>query len=351
MKNEATNKEAIEEKKETEGNINNKRYIAIIISLLLLCILLTLSRVLLAGKAMSENKKKDDYIKRYAFVIENISDEYMLKVYEAAKEKAKQDGIYVELIGEKLRGNYSLLDYLSIAIASKPDGIILEGNDSLEMRRMIKQADDEGIPVVCVMSDSISSKRKSFIGPNYYDLGKLYGSEIYDINRSKDQKCVIKMLGRDTMPENNKNNIFQGTQMQINSIAGDYQLDILTVSSESVLAMEEDIRTLIYNDEDETNIYISLDPEITKYVYQALIDYNKMSKVDFIGYYTTNNVLQGIKNGTLDSTITLEPAALGITSVDAISEYLQNGFVSFYLPIETKLISKENIDEYLKDAE
>ncbi len=333
-------------KKLDKDKLISRKYVAIIIVLLSLCILITISRVLIAGKTVGDNTTVPNYSGRYAFLIDDMTDDFMLKVYEAAKEKAAEDGIYVELVGSNLSAEYSMTDYLNMAIASRPDGIIIESDGTKDTRELIKKATDSGIPVVTVMSDSVNSTRKCFVGPNYYDLGKKYGIESYVLNTDKSVEFTIKMLIRDTTSENDRNSIYQGVMSELNRKAGKYQLDIVIVHSEDALSMEEDIRNLIYNDSG-TDVYITMDPTVTKFAYQALVDYNKLSEVKFIGYYTTESILQAISNGTVDSTITMDADEIGVVSVDALMDYINEGFVSAYIPVETHLIDALNVNEYL----
>lgn len=342
---------------EDKGKIRDKdkvvsgKYVAIIIILLSLCILITISRVLIAGKTVGEKEKLPNYSRRYAFLIEDMTDDFMLNVYKSAKDKAAEDGIYVELVGSNLSAEYSMNDYLNMAIASKPDGIILESDGTKDTRELIKKATDSGIPVITVMSDSFNSTRKCFVGPNYYDLGKKYGIESYVLNTDKSERFDIKMLLRDTTSENDRNSIYQGVMSELNRKPGRYQLDIVMIHSEDALSMEEDIRNLIYNDESGTDVYIAMDPAVTKFAYQALVDYNRLSGVKFIGYYTTESILQAIQNGTVDSTISMDADEIGVVSVDALTEYIDNGFVSSYIPVETHLIDALNVNEKLMEKD
>ena len=115
-----------------------------------------------------------------------------------------------------------------------------------------------------------------------------------------------------------------------------------------MLTTEEDVRNIIYNDK-ETNIFIATNPDITTCTYQALIDYNKISSVKYIGYYKNASVIKGISTGAVDATVILDSEDMGNQCVQALYEYINNNYVSSYIPTGISLIDKSNVENYLTD--
>ena len=74
---------------------------------------------------------------------------------------------------------------MEMAIAAKVDGIIVEGNQSAEMKELIDRAEAENITVVTMMHDVADSKRKTFVGINTYALGEMYGNQVVDALQKK----------------------------------------------------------------------------------------------------------------------------------------------------------------------
>ena len=83
--------------------------------------------------------------------------------------------------GTDLPVEYSVPELLRIAIDSSVDGIIVAGDDSSETTELINEAVDQDIPVVTVLSDSMSSLRQCFVGISNYSLGEEYGKQAINL--------------------------------------------------------------------------------------------------------------------------------------------------------------------------
>ena len=132
-----------------------------------------------------------EYPRLYAFIAEDPDSQLSNRIYKEISEYAKENGCYVEMTGENLSATYSKADRINIAISSKVDGIILEGDDSEETKELIRKAEDAGVPVVTILSDCEGSERKSFIGLNQYTLGTEYGNTLTEISTDKYPMSVL----------------------------------------------------------------------------------------------------------------------------------------------------------------
>ena len=91
---------------------------------------------------------------------------------------------------------YSKEQLMEIAILSDVDGIIVEGDDSEKLITLIAEAEENGIPVVTVMSDADKSRRKSFIGISSYDVGIEFGKQLINyLDSDKGIENIMILLG------------------------------------------------------------------------------------------------------------------------------------------------------------
>ena len=90
--------------------------------------------------------------------------------------------------GLNLETDYDKRDLMKIAIDSKVDGIIVEADESAMMTDLIREAEDNGIPVVTVLEDNTQAGRQSYVSISYYNLGREYGNQLCDIIREKQVK-------------------------------------------------------------------------------------------------------------------------------------------------------------------
>ena len=90
----------------------------------------------------------NEYPRLYAYIAEDPESKLSNRIYKEIAEYAVENDCYVEMTGQNLSTSYSKADRMNIAISSKVDGIILEGDDSKETADLIDKATANGIPVL-----------------------------------------------------------------------------------------------------------------------------------------------------------------------------------------------------------
>jgi ribose transport system substrate-binding protein len=291
------------------------------------------------------------YSKQYAFIAEDQSDLFWESVYDSAKEQGEESNIYVEQLGKNLPVNYSKSQLLEIAINSQVDGVIIQGDDSENLLQLINEAEEKGIPVVTVLSDCNNSNRQSFVGVNNYHIGQVYGEQVLQIGAT-DKANVLVLMNADTK-DTGQNIIYTGIQDTIQGAANsdNFNLNILAINSDSPFGTEESIRDVFMKEDAVPDIMICLDEVSTTSAYQAVVDFNKVGEVNIIGSYTTDTILNAVSRDIINSTISIDSKQLGGYCVDALAEYENTGHVSEYISVDIKLITNNNVGEYLINGE
>ncbi|MCQ2500608.1 MAG: substrate-binding domain-containing protein, partial [Lachnospiraceae bacterium] len=111
-----------------------------------------------------------EYSKHYALITGDSNEQFWSQVYESAKERAAEEGAYVEWFGKNLAVSYSVTDLTRMAVNASVDGIILQATDNEETKELIDRAVELGISVVTVLSDCQISNRQAYVGVNNYDV-------------------------------------------------------------------------------------------------------------------------------------------------------------------------------------
>ena len=301
---------------------------------------------------LQESGMQETYDRYYVLIADNASTGLWREVYESARREALENGAYLELMDMDVMSDYTLEDYLRISIASKVDGIIMQPNGSQNVRDLIAEAADEGIPVVTALEDDPESERISFVGINSYQMGTAYGEEILKRIKEKDTQVLILLnsnardTGMNLLLSQIVNVVREQAQTDRNVEITSYDINL----SEN-FDSEEAIRNLFVNRSDLPDILVCLDEVITECVYQAMVDYNQVGNVDVIGYYTSDTILDAIRRKTLESTVTFSTEEIGKYSVDALDEYLSLGHASNYFNVGLNIVNEENVDTFFPPKE
>lgn len=320
-------------------------FISISVGFLIILIGMMLYRNRLSSLDAVDNLNYNTYKYHYALISEESDAPFWEAIYEGALEMGKEMNIYVERTGCSLPSSYPLQDLMKMAIASKVDGIIIEPNQNEEIEELINMADEAGIPVITVLNDEPNSKRKSFIGVNSYNQGQIYGKQIIElINKGK--KSVTVLFNSDSN-ESVRNIIYQTISGMLTD--SDAHVKSVNVNTHSTFSSEEDIRNIIKDNQNPTEILVCLTAVDTRTAYQAVVDYNKVGVIDIIGYYDSDLILRAIQKDIIHSTMSIDAKQMGAYCVMALNEYMQTGQVSDYFAVDIYAINKDNVEDYIKE--
>ena len=288
------------------------------------------------------------YHAHYAFIADNMEERQWKSIYQEMKTKGAAIGVFVECMNESFPQEYTRTDFVKIAASMKVDGILLEGDDDPELCEAVDQAVDSNIPVITLMTDCPDSKRQCFIEMGKYNLGREYARQIIDV-ATKETKTVL-VLTHNMEKDSSQNLILAGIRDTLHNEGNHLVLDMETeaVGSEEFDSAQT-LRQRLLGEEEQPDILLCLNDQDTVNAYQVLVDYNMVKTVKLIGASTDDTVLNGIQKGAIQSVIPADTTQAGIKCLTALEDYREDGHVSDYIALDSKVIRKENVKEYLAD--
>lgn len=334
--------------------MKKRQFVLFIILLLLMSGVTAGSLFFVRKQADSMILKESDFMEyeyHFAFITDSPGDDFWVEVYNGASEYGEDAGIYLQPFGRDLAIDFDKKELLEIAIESHVDGIILEGDESAETKKLIDQADKAGIPVVTVLSDCEKSKRKSFVGVGSYDLGREYGRQIIRVATKETGSALIIMDASSS--DSGQNIIYNGIKETLQNEGNHLSLNlqIVAVNDQLPFSQEEAMRNLLLNRESIPDMIVCLSEKNTVSAYQALIDYNLVGEVAIIGYYRTEIILEAISRNIISAAISIDARQMGISSMELLKEYKETGVVSNYVIMDINTITSANIGSYITQGD
>lgn len=351
-----------------------------------------------------EETAGETYGRYYIMITQGGKSAFWQSVYQGAYERALQENVYVDWLGNDHFQDYSVEEQMEIAIASGVDGIIVTAGEEEQMTALIDRAGAAGIPVVTLYGDNTQSTRCSFVGVGSYNLGREYGRQALRIMRERlvgtqETRLVIVTEGdvdsvqtetadaaavtigaldggeaelrsepvevgtearpiRVTLLVNpfanslDQNILYSGIQETIEQERGNtvVELSQQSVDDTNAFSVEESVRD-IFMGEEVPDILICLNELNTTCAYQAVVDYNKVGAVSILGHYVSDTILNAIDRGVIYATVDIDTAQMGAFCIDALQEYHDLGYTSQYFTADISLITRDNVDEYLAGEE
>lgn len=287
-----------------------------------------------------------DYARHYAFIGDS-SSVFVREVFDAAQKEGALSGDYVSLMGEGLDIRYSELQLLDIAAASRVDGIIVSANAGEEMLQAINEVEQAGIPVVCVGTDSYGSLRQSYVGISYYTLGQEYGEVIASLATDAVQKVTI--LTSPNEKNRGQNLVYSGIVDYIGKagLSSRFSFETMAAGNGTMFSAAESI-TDLFNSSDLPQILVCLDETNTTCACQSIVDTNQVGDVTILGYYVNDTIKNAVEKQIIPATLTVNAGEIGRSSIRCLDEYLENGFVTEYIPIDIDTLTADNIDAYME---
>lgn len=328
-----------------------KKLAAFIIVFMIVVTSSTIGCVIYFGNSMfrilEDNENNNRIGKHYAFICENAQDGFYGSIFEGAYKEAESNGDYLENMKVNLAASLDKYELMELSIDAGVDGIIVNAGESEIMRELIDRAETEDIPVITVGSDNTSSARKSYVGFGYYDLGVNYGKEL--LKRATDEQKRVLVLMSPDAEDSSQNIIFQGMKETIerSDAADSFKLETMAVPDTSAFGAEETISALIMRNDDLPDVMICLNEIYTTCVCQALVDYNRVGQTVVYGFYENSTILSAIRKNIIYATVTMDTGQMGSYCIEALKEYEESGYVNEYMPADVRVVTADNLDEYI----
>ncbi len=305
------------------------------------------SAALMAG---TQGQEHEGY---YVLITEDEDSEFWSGILEGATKEAESKGILLERAGAQMNHSYTKYEQMEMAIYSKVDGIILDAGEDSRITNLIHQAYAAGIPVVTVRNDNTSSERVSFVSFSNASLSREYGAKICEIAREKLKNTqgpvrVCVLLDADST-NSNQSIVLTGIQDYISNqnMADQVQIETTQIHSNSVFSTEEEIRDLFMRSDGRipADIMVCMNLQNTTCVYQTVLDYNLVGKVEILGFYSSDTIRSALEKDIIRATIMVDTRQMGRDCVDALTEFRQSGYVSDYYAVELFLVTSQDAKE------
>lgn len=305
---------------------------------------------IMRDKEILEDTENTVYKYHVAVISDDYSEQFWSAVFNEAETAGKSRGIYIEIFGQNLTGNYTEEELMEMAILAKVDGILLETENPKGLEEYIHRAYEQGIPVMTLLNDVMNSDRIGFVSCDNYAMGEMYGKQIYEeaesrLGESSDKKKIKVTLLLNSKGENTSINIMlSGIRKALEPLKGRVELSEV-LSDDDRFDSEETVYELIVGDS-IPEIIVCFGTVDTVSVYQSLVEYNKVGEATIIGYYFSEDILDGIEKGIIKSALSIDTEKMGKTAVEALYKYLETGYVSEYLSVPVELITADNAGRY-----
>lgn len=246
-----------------------------------------------------------------------------------------------ESLGPTNIDTHRMNEIIETGLMMKVDGIITQG---VVDEKLIKKAEELGIPFILVDSDQKDSERFAFIGKDFKYQAELLLKDIYKYyGNQSDLKIAIQVAELN----------FDIATKQIEEIEAIFKyypgsFEIVKVSeskSDTVRAKLE--WNKVFDEHPEINVAINFAGESAVPCFEAASEHH-FDEVLIYGVDDITTTIEAIYQGQVDGSIVTSFYDYGYKSVEAIYQYLENGFYPNEMNPDITLVNKESLEHYEK---
>lgn len=283
----------------------------------------------------------------FAMICENMDDPFWLSVKKGVERASEEFDVAVEFNWPGDLSADEQYKCLDMAIVSNVDGIVTYVWDEEGTGRLIDKGVDKGIPVVTIRTDSKNSRRAAFVAVNSYSAGSEMGRMLIAATGGKGEAVVV-VSNEGTGGTVIQNLMISGITDALKNTPG-LKLETVQYNHANFLSLEDTVQDLLIN-QPELDAIISTNEKDTTLVAQRLIDLNKVY-CSIIGYGDTPEILRYIDNGVIFGTVSANHEQMGYDAIKALVDLNEGGRTSAYFTVDTQLITKNNVGDYLETEE
>ncbi len=290
----------------------------------------------------------------YYLVSANRSLPYWQTAESGFNKAAAQYKVTARVVGPANYDPQAELAELQKAVAAKPAGIMISVTDVGVLQPEIDAAVEAGIPVLTMDSDAAGSRRLYFIGTNNLEAGRLGGRRLVEKLGGKGNVVFFTLAGQPNTDERIK-----GFKDVLSTRPDIKIVDVVDTRSDARTAFDKAQELLALTGPKKIDAFVCVESACGKPVSDAVKRANVTDRV-LIAWDANQDTLDGIKAGTIDSTIAQKPYTMGYFGLKSLDEIFhapppqlgRDFSADFFSPYPvfvdtgTTLVDKDNVELY-----
>ncbi|WP_204353017.1 substrate-binding domain-containing protein [Salinicola peritrichatus] len=228
------------------------------------------------------------------------------------------------------------------AIATRPDGIIVDLLDPSGNRTVLEEAQEQGIPIT--LFDSINPEGMSLttIGSDFCEQAEMAANRLIELLDGEGQVAI--MMGVPTAPNHAERarcaqavfDAHEGIEVVATGVDND---DINTAQQQASAIMQAN---------PDLDGWVASDAAGPVGIGQAIKEADKVGKVQLVGLDDLNQMLVLIKDGVADSSSASRPTMQGYWSVINMWQQATGAIPPGHIDTGNVMITPDNIDTFMQ---
>ena len=260
---------------------------------------------------------------RYVLVTANVNLPYWQEAQAGLTDIGKTAGVKVEMEGPATLSPSEELSVFQKVVAQNPAGIMVSASDPALFKESINKAVLQGIPVICMDSDSPDSRRVLFIGTDNFRAGQESGKRMADLLDGQGRIILIALPGQLNTEER-----VRGVNEVLKKYPGIKVVGTIDDRGDPRAAYDA-VSDLLVNKKEKIDGIICLEASGGQGAADVLHRMDLTRKIKIVAFDKDPQTLDAIEHGLITATIAQKPYVMAFYGVRLLDDLHHNAVHEF----------------------
>lgn len=308
-------------------------------TMLAVLILAVLASALAAGCQRGGGGGGEGGGQRIGLSISTLNNPFFISLRNGAQKAAKDAGVKI-VVADAQNDAAQQQDDVQNFVTQQVSAILVNPVDSEAIVPAVQAANQANIPVIALDRGASGGEIATLIASDNIEGGRMAARELIELVGSGSIAQLEGIPGTSAARDRG-----QGFEEVING-----QDAVQLVASQSANFDRAEAlnvtQNILQSNPDIKGIFAQND-EMALGAVRALGD-RAGSKVKIVGFDAIEDALKAIQDGRMNATVAQQPAKIGSLGVENAMKVIDGESVKENISVEVKLVTKENVSEYLK---
>lgn len=275
------------------------------------------------------------------------TDEFWKSVHAGGVQASRELGVNIIWQGPIRRDDRTAqIDVIENMIVRGVKGIVLAPIDNMALRAPVEDAYRNKIPVVIIDSNLNSDKSVSFVATDNYRGGVMAGEHMLKLLGGKGRVAMLRNVEGSASTDNRERG-FLDTLKKVSAVEIVSSNLYAGATTESAYKQSENLLAPLKTARGEIALDGIFCPNESSAfgMLRALQDGGLTGKVKFIGFDSSEKLVEGLTKGHIDALVVQDPVRMGYLGVAKLVQYLHGKTVEKKIDVPATLVTRENLCE------
>jgi ribose transport system substrate-binding protein len=280
---------------------------------------------------------------KIAVIPKGTTHEFWKAVHAGAKKAAAEANVEIVWKGPLKEDDLKAqIDVVQSFTAQGVNGIVLAPLSDKALVGSVKAAVDQKIPVVVFDSDLAGSEHASFVATDNKAAGRLAGDHLAKLV-GKGKVVILRYQEGSASTTNREEGFLEAIRKYPDiQVVSDNQYGGAT--TESALAKSESLLSAQNAASGGVQGVFAPNESTTFGMLLALQKMGLAGKLKFVGFDSSDKLLEAMKKGELDGLVVQDPFKIGYLAVKTMAAHLRKENVEKRIDTGAKLVTKDNLE-------